>query len=289
MRNGIIPCGKVISMAVTTVSKQVGVLIPYIGSYNRADVRTAISTANERRIVIASHLLVEEALSLFDIDDDLKQKISSGLPGYTGTVKLPRTREWIDSATGERYVFPTISNAVFSFLAKHPTSYAFMNHCFEKSQEGGKTVLVPVIEIITVTSSGKTANEVQIRNPEQYISVLENVVQGWGIPEAKFGINVGKPASSNQWNSRFLYIGDGFSLMARDYDIHLYFDMQLVYANHLPSTRLGVLADEGPTANAPSTSQALATEVAVLVRQLGSKVPEDLRGPLKALVEAASQ
>ncbi len=245
--------------------------------------RQAIQTANSRRITLLPNKSTSEDVTKgFDgrlaLTDTWKNE-KSVYPAWTGTLfvhgkkdaPLPKTVEYTDSETKEKWVFDT------GAAAGSRNVILAINHGFT---EDGK----PIIQL----HEDKNRVVVEITDPKK-ISILENFPSkdGWYMVDSTFGIPIGEKVDSGDSNARYLYrIGDEKAgLLARGYGGLFDYDFRrFVLANGGPSNRLGVLALETVAqqkAEAGSPTQAAAKPN---VGQLAANA-EEATGKLVAIVK----
>ena len=183
---------------------------------------------------------------------------------------LPKTVEYTDSETKEKWVFDT------GAAAGSRNVILAINHGFT---EDGK----PIIQL----HEDKNRVVVEITDPKK-ISILENFPSkdGWYMVDSTFGIPIGEKVDSGDSNARYLYrIGDEKAgLLARGYFLGGYGNWRGVGAGGWPSGRLGVLALETVAqqkAEAGSPTQAAAKPN---VGQLAANA-EEATGKLVAIVK----
>jgi hypothetical protein len=242
--------------------------------------RQAIQTANSRRITLLPNKSTSEDVTKgFDgrlaLTDTWKNE-KPVYPAWTGTMfvhgkkdaPLPKTVEYTDSETKEKWVFDT------GAAAGSRNVILAINHGFS---EDGK----PLIQL----HEDKNRIVVEITDPKQ-ISIIENfpAKDGWYMTDPKYGIPVGEKADSGDSNTRYLYrIGDEKAgLLVRGNNVLV--RRLVVIASGWPSGRFGVLALE--TAVQQKTEAGSPTQAAAKsnVGQLAANA-EEATGKLVAIVK----
>jgi hypothetical protein len=237
--------------------------------------REAIDSANSRKLTLLPNTNKASPYQSFEarlLLTDVWTLEQSAYPSWSGTFfahgkpnkKLPKTLEYVDHETGERWILDVPSAAQGT-----KNTILAINHGF--TSDGS-----PIIKL----QRDSRNIVVEIADPKR-IAIVENfpVQNGWHAPDPDFGIPVGPNATGNP-QARHLWRDESekIGLLARQVEMNLVDIRNFTITYFWPSLKFGALAlESGPADGSmhPKLAKLIEQSSAIIRKSKKDITPEE--------------